>query len=191
MKFTLVFQGRLPASGNKSKTKDVAEIRAKLSPQMETLWNTHKALEEMRGAAHVRDPADPLNFIPLFGALQVGESTYTPLVRSSLHLACDLNILFLRQEDPGSLISQGGDIDGRIKTLLDALRMPSADEDRAAGVVGMNQHVVMENDALVTSLKVDTERLLFPQTTHQHEVHLVIEVGIRVLRVVEQNTCLL
>ena len=46
-----------------------------------------------------------------------------PLVRESFALHCGLKILFLRKEHPGK-IYQGGDIDGRIKTLLDALAMP-------------------------------------------------------------------
>ena len=40
-------------------------------------------------------------------------------------LTCGLKILFLRKEGPGKLILQGGDIDNRLKTLLDALKMPS------------------------------------------------------------------
>jgi hypothetical protein len=41
-------------------------------------------------------------------------------VRNSFALHCGLKVLFLRKEPPGK-VYQGGDIDGRIKTLLDAL----------------------------------------------------------------------
>jgi hypothetical protein len=53
---------------------------------------------------------------------------YIPLIRKSLHLACALDIQFLRHEEPGLLVLQGGDLDGRLKTLFDAMRMPSARE---------------------------------------------------------------
>ena len=42
-------------------------------------------------------------------------------------------------------------------------------------------YCLMESDSLVSSLDVETERLLFPTSTHQHDVHLVIEVSLRVL----------
>ena len=109
----------------------------------------------------------------------------------SLSLSCDLDILFLRQDDPGSLITQGGDLDGRIKTLLDALRMPSAQEQNVSGPASANTFCLLESDTLISSMNVETERLLFPETTHPHEVHLIIEVSLRVLRVDQSNYCLL
>ncbi len=48
---------------------------------------------------------------------------FVPLVRESLSLLCSLDVLFLRRDFPGSVIS-AGDIDNRIKTLIDALRRP-------------------------------------------------------------------
>src|SRR5947209_8395436 len=51
------------------------------------------------------------------------------LVREKLSLVCDLDILFLRRENPGQLISHGGDLDNRIKVLFDALRMPQDDNE--------------------------------------------------------------
>ena len=50
--------------------------------------------------------------------------SFKPLVRRSLSLACALDILFLRHEERYNLMRQGGDLDGRIKTLFDALKMP-------------------------------------------------------------------
>src|SRR5690349_5862551 len=35
---------------------------------------------------------------------------FIPIVRKSLALACELDITFLRKEEPGSLVFQGGDI---------------------------------------------------------------------------------
>ena len=57
------------------------------------------------------------------------------------------------QQDPGALISQGGDIDNRVKTLLDALRMPSGDEEARAPSPGAGLlYCLMESDTLGSGL---------------------------------------
>lgn len=48
---------------------------------------------------------------------------FVPLVREDWSLMCSISILFLRRDFPGSVI-QAGDIDNRIKTIIDALRIP-------------------------------------------------------------------
>jgi hypothetical protein len=151
MKFTLVYNGPLPASGNKSKIDDVTRIREKLSPQLEHLWSTHHALQVLKEYGWAEDPNAqtkvgfistpdgpptprqksqmlPGSMINLCDWISVGAKTYKPLIRKTLNLNCDLSILFLRQEDPGALITQGGDLDGRLKTLFDALRLPTKHE---------------------------------------------------------------
>jgi hypothetical protein len=51
--------------------------------------------------------------------------SFVPLITQDEGLACAIDILFLRPEAPGSIITKGGgDIDNRIKTLFDALRIP-------------------------------------------------------------------
>lgn len=210
MRFHLVYSGALPASASSSKPADVRRIREALHPQLEHLWETHPALQTLLnhgfrrvanntmvfgvGQPTPRDLARyaPNEFVSLIPPINVGECAYMPLVRESLHLSCELQILFLRQQDPGALISQGGDIDNRIKTLLDALRMPSKDEqDRSGQPEASKLFCLMESDTLVSRLDVDTDRLLFPKTDKPHEVHLVIEVSLNVLRVETHNMCLL
>ncbi len=209
MRFVLVWKGRLPASANKAKKEDVAKIRSDLSPQLSYLWETHPALQVLKEEGFARDPGAPNfivipnwtprqiaqkhpgHFIDLCDWIPVSDHRYKPLVRKSLDLSCDLEILFLRQDDPGALITQGGDLDGRIKTLLDALRMPSEDEQARCPPKEKDIYCLMQNDTLVSSLDVRTERLLIPESTHAQEVHLVIEVSIRVLRVSLANYCLL
>jgi hypothetical protein len=114
-----------------------------------------------------------------------------PLVRKSLDLNCELEILFLRQQDPGDLVTQAGDIDNRAKTLLDALRMPEKDEQERVDVPESGLFTLLESDTLISRLDIDTDRLLFPQTDKPDEVHLVIQVKLNVLRVGPHNMCLL
>lgn len=209
MKFTLVWQGKLPSSGNKSKPADVARIRADLSPQLEYLWQTHPALQVLKDCGFINNPASrtvnlvpgatsryiaehfPGSMIDLCEPLSVGGHKFKPLVRKSLDLSCRLDVLFLRQDDPGAIISQGGDLDGRIKVLLDALRMPTNAELTVQGAPAGDTYCLMEADTLVSGLEVETERLLLPPSTHPHEAQLVVDVTVRVLRVHEANYCLL
>src|ERR1019366_1365691 len=54
---------------------------------------------------------------------------FVPLVSKTGGFTCSLDILFLRRDNPGYLIASGGDIDNRIKVLLDGLRMPETVSD--------------------------------------------------------------
>jgi hypothetical protein len=116
---------------------------------------------------------------------------FVPIVRESLALACDLDITFLRKEEPGSLVFQGGDIDGRLKTLFDALRVPDGAEikehkpDYTPNAQPL--YCLMEQDALITGYKVRSDRLLTAPGKDEHEVHLVVEVTIRVMRIRWEN----
>jgi hypothetical protein len=217
MRFHLVYSGALPAAGNKPKPEDVLRIRLALHPQLRHLWKTHSALQvlategarDLTGGAHAWMQEGPggQRYSPRFLAeqfpdrfedccapLAVGGREYVPLVRKSLDLMCELQILFLRQEDAGALVLQGGDLDNRIKTLMDALRVPTKEEQERCPPppeAPPKLRCLMESDALVSRLDVDTDRLLFPQTDRPHEVHLVVEVTVNVLRVGPHNMCLL
>ena len=150
MKFKLTFEGELPASGNSSKPADIWRIRNELHPQLADLWANHPTLKRLAATRVPRDarvvtvmatggnvqlPGMPVTMggiqlgqnevANLCPAITHGNSGYLPLVRRSLGLACDLDIVFLRKGDPGATVSQGGDLDNRIKTLFDGLRMPA------------------------------------------------------------------
>lgn len=214
MRFYLVYRGRLPASGNnRTKPDDVRRIRDQFHPQMKLLWKSNSTLQRLRRTAWV--PRNPANFLgavesPLGPEWDVdqyprdekdwcnlckpitkGEKVYVPLVRESLHLSCQLNILFLRQEDPGALVLQGGDLDGRLKTLFDALRMPEAQVERKYPQTENPLYCLLESDTLISGFEVSTGRLLTAVTDHPSEVHLVIEASIKVLKPGPWNVCLM
>ncbi len=212
MRFRLVYQGPLSGSGNNPKPKQVQEIRDQFHPQLKFLWETHYALKRLRQTAIVSSgkmsdlaltdspfkgdrnlslrPMGP-HEVDLCEPITENDKAYIPLVRSSLSLNCHLNILFLRQEDPGSLVLQGGDLDNRIKTLFDALRKPDADVAYKYQQQHNPLYCLLESDTLISGFDVDTDRLLFPQTDKQNEVHLVIEVVVRVLKIGPWNMSLL
>jgi hypothetical protein len=114
---------------------------------------------------------------------------FIPLVRESLKLACGLDILFLRKEQPGSLVLQGGDIDNRLKTLFDALRVPSAGDLEVEQPDAAHDpfYCLLEQDALITSFSIETDRLLAKPNTPPNQVYLVIEVTVKVMTITEAN----
>jgi hypothetical protein len=88
---------------------------------------------------------------------------FIPLVTEKQHLRCNIEILFLRHEDTENLIFQGGDIDGRVKTIFDALRMPNAGELTTRDKPDTDEDpffVLFEDDKLISQVTVSTEQLL-------------------------------
>ena len=53
----------------------------------------------------------------------LGKYVFVPLVTREMDVVAELSIIMLRPEIPGQLVTQGGDIDNRLKTLFDALTM--------------------------------------------------------------------
>lgn len=91
----------------------------------------------------------------------------------------------------GELIRHGGDIDNRIKTLLDSLRVPEAGEIEALtpDVTENPFYCLLEDDSLVTGFQVKTERLLEPSSgaESQADVRLMITVIVRPTEVTIEN----
>ena len=95
---------------------------------------------------------------------------FVPLVIDGWAMVCSLEIVYLRQGAAGNLF-ENHDIDNRIKTLIDALKMPSVGElgeiysDGSSVQPTRDQKpffALLENDSLVTKLTVDADTLLAP-----------------------------
>jgi hypothetical protein len=122
----------------------------------------------------------PREIIDLCEPIEKFGAWFRPLVRDSYALHCGLKIVFLRKEAAGK-VYQGGDIDGRIKTLVDALAMPR----HAEQVLAKNQEIepifcLLEDDSLVSGFEIESERLLGDQNNSADYVRLTIEVDVRV-----------
>jgi hypothetical protein len=124
---------------------------------------------------------DPrLEVLDLCEPIEKHGAWFRPLVRESYALHCGLKIRFLRKEPPGK-IYQGGDFDGRIKTLVDALAMPQHVEQVCEQNPKANPiFCLMEDDAMVSGFEVESERLLGDQNNAADFVRLIIEVDVRV-----------
>lgn len=109
---------------------------------------------------------------------------FVPLVTNKLCLRCSIEILFLRPDEPGQLI-KSGDLDARIKTIFDALRMPTNLEE--AGGQGPQPgeepfYCLLEDDKLVADITVVTDQLLLlpkEREIYPHDVFLVVNVKLK------------
>ena len=164
MEFTLTYDGPLAANGRPSQKHD---IRLALHPQLKELWE-HKPLVQFYEFG-----------IPNIST--VGGYNFASIVHPRLNFRAKLDILMLRPEPPGQIVISKGDIDNRLKTLFDALTRPIFIQDippawtPSAGEDPL--HCLLEDDGLITSVTVNTDRLLAAQSpTH---VKLVIRVQVQ------------
>jgi hypothetical protein len=195
MKFTLTFDGDLPSNG---KVKDKWHIRKQFHPQLQELWRTHPAIQELMRLRHVltvgsysvgtrhhsAEPDSPVEFgkdrsVDLCEEVTRGNRKFLPLVRERIGLRCGLTIHFLRKEEPGR-VYQGGDMDNRIKTLFDALSVPNNEQILNEADVEDPIYCLLEDDALIAGVNIETHRLLSRPNSSKHDVHLLVEVDVRV-----------
>jgi hypothetical protein len=90
--------------------------------------------------------------------------------------------LFLRRDVAGSAIISGGDIDNRLKVLIDALKMPGECSQIHNNWEPSSDHdpfyCLMEDDSLITEIKITTDRLILPleEGENKNDVVLIIHV---------------
>lgn len=185
MRFRLVYEGELKASQRdplNNQPDRLAEhkqsIRKAFHKQLRQQWQTNKFLRDHMmypGSEMLESPAEPDLDPGKWGGLKVPlvEAVahsyqefgyrFVPLVIERWSLRCALSVLLLRRDYPGSVIN-AGDIDNRIKTLLDGLRRPrNAMELRGNAKPAADEDpffVLLEDDRLVTELSVETDTLL-------------------------------
>jgi hypothetical protein len=202
MRFRLTYDGILRSTSNNPRPNEKWDIRKQLHPQLAELWQVHPALQgyQMGYAAGafgglIADSTVPADLPFTVDANRMRLTSYRatvgghpqgflPLVRSELMLTCSLDILFLRKDSPGSVVN-AGDLDNRITTLFDGLRMPR-DKNEMPSAGGLDAdpfYCLLEDDSLVTSLTVRTDRLLSRPDSNKHEVRLILDVVVSPTRV--------
>ena len=171
MEFTLYYEGELKSNGNREHKHS---IRRYLHPQLKALWDQPPLNKE---CCYLTSDG-PLSIIK-----EIGGYKFAPLITEKFRLIAELNISLLRPEAPGSIISKGGDIDNRIKTLFDALKVPSVDElPTNVTQVETPFFCLTEDDNLFTGISINTDRLLKP-VQNDSEVVLLIHVVVKQLKV--------
>ena len=194
MEFHLTYNGELLkacTNGNR-RVWEKHQIRREIHKQLVTLWGTHPLLKFYSQDHHVEGPSHGMYFVAhaLTSPEQIAKrhEGYVPLVSEEFGTFCDLNILFLRAEPVGQIIKRnagGGDIDNRLKTLLDALCIPqrgAVPEPRQQDDPDPSpMFVLLSDDSLVTSLNVRADRLLTTSTDDPAEACVVIQVNVKVV----------
>jgi hypothetical protein len=173
MRFRLLYEGPI-APWKRGNLQEIHAIRMALDPQLRELWQ-HLPLRTEKGRVlhHQHEVKDTE-----IGILETrGSTVFAPLVTKRLDLMCELEITFLRRQAPGQLIGEGGDIDNRVKTLLDALSMPTlAQQKEFEGSTSTDPiFCLLQDDSLVTGLSVETDRLL-RATNGEHDLVALIRV---------------
>lgn len=220
MKFRLHYDGPLrpsqPAgSHNQKKQKSLSHhkqsIRKVFHRQLKELWETNETLKNLRvcktcGPFHSPPSQPQLGGLGRHEYVHVSEYmkgqfdmfgySFMPLAAKEFSLLVDLDVLFLRKDDPGNAF-HAGDIDNRIKTLIDALKMPeqklqlgeyeTPDTDEAPF------YCLIQDDDQVSSFSVSTDRLL--DTNHANgeddaDVKLIISVDVKPYNVTMFNLAL-
>jgi hypothetical protein len=167
MQFRLIYEGPLKANGG---PKDKQHIRRAIHVQLAELirrppMQPFKRLVEARHARATEN--------------QLSGFTFFPLIAESLRHVADLEVVMFTPEEPGRTITQGGDLDNRMKTLLDALRQPKVpselpknDEPREGETPML---CLLEDDNLISGLSITAERLLRPVES-KSDVLVIIRV---------------
>ncbi len=177
MEFRLLYDGELPSTGNKGKPFEVHAIRRIFHPQLRRLWNAERNLRELAkmscnpGKAEASGMVLPLTDNEMFDFGIKTISTvwsrvgfdWVPLVTPKIALRCSIDVLLLRPEIEEKYVLRRGDIDGQIKTLFDALRIPANTEETGGATPQSDEtpfFCLLEDDRLITEVRVATDRLL-------------------------------
>jgi hypothetical protein len=193
VEFRLIYEGELRPSGNKSRGEEMHAIRRSLHPQLRRLWHVNNNLRQL--ADHEGNRLNP-GSLPAgspeqqrfdSGIAAIGKQRnkagfdLIPLVTEEHALRCSLDILLLRPEEKRYIYNQG-DIDGQLKTLFDALRLPSNSQE--AGGIGPQEgetplFCLLEDDRLISEVHVTTDQLLMLPNDREvkaNDAHAVIHV---------------
>jgi hypothetical protein len=204
MEFRLIYDGPLPPekwsyTQDYARATDKHKLRKHFHLQLRELWKQHPDLRfqaETRWRRESTTPADRRIRPALPGEegkswiehiaddhITCNGNRFVPLISEAGGFTCSLDILFLRRDNPGGLIENSGDIDSRIKVLLDGLRMPRNVKELGDYKIDSDEDpffCLLEDDKLVTSVSVTTDRLIIPQKSDQkiNDVLLVVHVTV-------------
>jgi len=173
MQFTLIYRGPLKSNARPDAKH---KLRQYFHRQLRGLW-TECPLKDYGAWLQPQTPQNQISILRLTHGF-----TFAPLVCASMHAVAELDIQLLWPQAPGSIITSGGDIDNRLKTLFDALKLPSEPKALPAGAAPQSDEtpffVLLEDDSLITRVNVDVDRLL-DNPGGSSEVALLIRVKTR------------
>lgn len=173
VEFRLLYQGPLGSSAGPNEKHG---IRRSFHPQLRRLWQTNSGLRDI---ARMQAPWGRIQEEPplrewteeelaeqglkyISEQWQRGDYKFIPLVTRDACLRCSIEILFLRPGEPRFVI-QGGDLDNRLKTLFDALRIPANQSEMGNATLQDDEtpfYCLLQDDILISEVRVITDELL-------------------------------
>jgi hypothetical protein len=179
MQFRLMLRGSLPP--DKRGTVPVKHrIRRELHPQLKALWQQHPALKNSFEPR--KDKGGISRVEELARSYSHSGFRFVPLVKKA-HFACSLDILLLRRQEPHRAFDPVGDLDGRVKTLIDGLRMPQLGQEVGANQPGPDEdpfYCLMDDDSAIFNFQVTVDRLLVPQEPNEQDRDIVAIIGVQI-----------
>ena len=181
MEFRLLYEGEIkPSGGSNTRSPEKHEIRRAFHPQLRRLWFTNQGAtryaenvgrgvygEEIQ-TQKIENPSTLSTEEALQKAFSymgkkwsVGGYECVPLVTEKWAMRCSIDILLLRPEEDRFIFTQG-DIDGQVKTLFDALRVPKPGEGGKATPKPDETpfFCLLEDDRLISEVRVTADQLL-------------------------------
>jgi hypothetical protein len=178
MEFTLFYEGKLLTT-TKARSEKKQSLRRHFHSQLKLLW---------------QQPPLLINDVPLWDKkvkliYKIGKFRFVPLVNRRIHMIAEIDVTMLRPEEPGSII-KSGDIDNRLKTLIDALKMPLQPNALPPDDKPQDDEdpffCLLEDDSLITKVSVNTAQLL-QRHANSSEVILFIHVKTKLTGVTWAN----
>lgn len=178
VEFRLLYEGELlNCTNTKRRADEKHEIRRYLHSQLRRLWQVNRNLAAL--AKDSRPQSITKRYVEEHGSFTEEEAVrvgieciadnwtrngfrFVPLITERHCLQCSIDVLLLRPQEKRFVFEQG-DIDGQLKTLFDALRIP-ASKAECGGMEpqeGENpMFCLLEDDRLISQMKVTTDQLL-------------------------------
>jgi hypothetical protein len=173
MNFRLRYDGLLPTANSKNpRCKEKNQIRWALNRQLITLFTE---ADFSRLAKRLEEQGESIDFpkrrFKGFGFLAI--------VSSGHAVACKLSIHIERRDMVGGILNPEGDLDNRMKTLLDALRLPQNENEVMPpdDSTQKNCFCLLEDDSLITGLNIQTSTSL--EELPKGHVRLSIDVEVK------------
>src|ERR1022692_1114222 len=185
VEFRLLFEGTLPSRGSASEKH---AIRRLFHPQLRQLWGVNPNLRHLaihKGNDGTLGLSEEEKFAK--GIAAIGKNwnragyNLVPLVTPEMAARCSLDIVLLRP-DHGRFILKNGDIDNKLKTLFDALRIPDGAAESSGAIPQSDEDplfCLLQDDGLISEIKVTTDQLLMlpnERLVRADDAHAIIHV---------------
>jgi hypothetical protein len=158
IEFRLLFQGLVRPTANKGHPVETHAIRRDFHLQLRHLWDSRPGLRQLAEQWSLKEPnshrwagmagyseEDHVARVK-FGLELMGKNwtragfNCVPLVTRDLDATCSLDVLLLRPGPSATRhILNQGDIDGQLKTIIDALRIPDNGNETGNAIPAENE----------------------------------------------------